>query len=221
LFKLGHAFLLNLYKLKGLVNYVYAFSDLKLEGNITMSSDFINWREENIPTGKLILRDSTGQEQLEGVSITSIHVSGFSDVTLTVQKAFVSNLGGELANIKISFPKLLRINVEKNPIRLVVNENGIQKELTISKGNIEVEFAKNFTTHMQLRKPLITLDRGLLDTSWKGVFWHDGKIFTTVSRTEYWMIKGSFSFNIIYCDNMTVINLIHIGTITVVLNENN
>jgi len=221
LFKLSHAYLLNLYKLKGLANYVYAFSDLKLEGNITMSSDFINWCEENIPTGKLILRGSTGQEHLEGVSITSIRISGFFDVMLTAQKAFVSNLGGELANIEISFPKLLRINVQKAPIHLVVNENGTQRNLTISKGNIEVEFDTNFITHLQLRKPLITLDTGLLDTSWKGVFWHDEKIFTTVSRNEYWMIKGSFSFNIIYCDNITVIKLIHIGAITVVLNENN
>jgi len=219
LFKLGHASLVNLYKLKGLVNYVYAFSDLKLEGNITISSDFINWCEENILTGKLILRGSSDQKWLKDVSITSISVNGFFDFILITQEAFVINSSCDLANIKISFPAFLRINADKTPINIIVNKNGIQKELTISRGYIDLEFAKNFTTYIQLRKLLITLDNGSLNTSWKGVFWHDSKMFTTVSRTEYWPIKGDYSIKILHCNNITLIKLINIKSITVDLNE--
>jgi hypothetical protein len=94
-------------------------------------------------------------------------------------------------------------------------QNGQEKSLTISNGSIEFEFAKSLTTNLVLEEPLVTLNPGSLDTSWEGVFWYNGRMFTTDSEPESWPINGILSLEVIQSDNVALIKLLQKESISV------
>ena len=211
LFELGNPCLINIYKLKGLNNYIYTFSNINLKGNVSMSSDYIILNVKDITIKKLVLQNATHQEILENISLTNLCISGPYNTTLVTQDAIVYNLGDELPVIETSL-SYLRIYIGEPAIKLKTEQNGREKTLTISRSYVEFEFYKDVMTNLRLQKPLIVLDGGSLNTSWKGVFWHNGKMFTTVATAERFPIIGHYSFQIIN-DNLLLIN--NIQTISV------
>jgi hypothetical protein len=214
LFKLGNPNLINIYKLNGLTDYIYAFSDIELEGNISMSSDYVIWNEKDITLKTLILQNTTHQKIFENVLVPNLHFVGSYNTRLTTQDAIIYNLGGELPLIKTS-PNFLRIHVEEPAINLTIKQNGEEISLNISRSDVQIEFSKDVTTDLRLQKPLIELNPGSLDTSWKGVFWYDGKMFTTVARAEHWVINGSFLLEVIHSENVTISKLLYKDNISV------
>jgi hypothetical protein len=211
LFKLGNPTLVNIYNLKGLTDYIYSFSDIKLEGNISISSDYIILNEKDLIIKKLVLQNTTYQESLENVSIANLNIAGFYNITLTTHDAIIYASGGELPTIKTSSLNSLRIYVDEPAISLTIKQNGAEKIISVSRSYVEFELTNNFTTKMTLQKPLIVLKPGSLDTSWEGVFWYNGKLFTTVSTAEQFPIIGSYSFQVVnvYNVGLLLINDIH------------
>jgi hypothetical protein len=208
LFKLGNPSLINIYKLNGLNNYIYTFSNIELKGNISISSNYVILNAKNMIIKKLILQNTAYQEAYENISLANLYISGSYNTTLVTQNTVIYNLGGELFLIE-AFPRNLGIYIEGHVIKLAIKQNGIEKNLTISNGYVEFEFYKNVTIKLRFQKPLVTLDGGSLDVSWKGVFWYNGRIFTTVATAERFPIIGHYSFQIIN-DNMLLIKNIKI-----------
>jgi hypothetical protein len=219
LFKLGNPNLINIYKLKGLTDYLYAFSDIKLEGDISISSEYIIWNEKNVNIKKLVLQNSTHQDLFENVSVANLHVAGSHNTTLATQNAIIYSLGSELPVIKISSLNHIKIYVGEPAINLTIEQNGKEKSLTISSTYVEFEFTENFTTNISLQKPLIVLNPGSLNTSWEGVFWYNEKMFTTVSRAENWVINGRLSLEIAYSDRVMLTKLLYKENISVTTDD--
>jgi hypothetical protein len=218
LFELGNPCLINIYKLKGLNNYIYTFSNINLKGNVSMSSDYIILNVKDITIKKLVLQNATHQEILENISLTNLCISGPYNTTLVTQDAIVYNLGDELPVIETSL-SYLRIYIGEPAIKLTTEQNGREKTLAISRSYVEFEFCKDVTISLRLQKPLVMLDGGSLNTSWKGVFWHNGKMFTTVAKAEFWAISGRFSFEIIRSDGVILIKLLDISNVGVTVNS--
>lgn len=214
LFKLGNPGLVNIYNLKGLTDYLYAFSDIKLEGNISMSSDYVVFNETDLFIKKLVLQNTTHQELLENVSVANMCLAGSYNTTLTAQDAIIYRLGGEFPLIETSLNSL-KIYVDGSAVNLTIQQNGQEKSLTVSNGSIEFEFAKNFTTNLILQEPVIMLNQGSLDTSWEGIFWYNGRMFTTVSEPERWAINGVLSLEVIQSENVILTKLLHKESISV------
>lgn len=215
LFALGNPTLINIYKEKGLANYIYAFQDIKLRGNISMTSDYVFWNASNLHPEKIILQNLASQELLENVTVTSVYINGLCNTSLITQDALIYSFGGELGIVKMSSLRRLRVNVENVPINLTFEKNGAKKSLSVSRGCVEFIFTENFTTDLRLEKPFISLREGSMDTLWKGIFWDDGKMFTTVSRSENWIISGALSLRTDYCDGVIGIRLLHVETVSV------
>jgi hypothetical protein len=215
IFKLGNPALINIYKLKGLVDYIYAFSDIKLEGNISMSSNYIIWSEKNITIRRLVLQNTTYQKLFENVSIVNLHIAGSYNTTLTTQDATIYGLGDDLPILTTSSLNCLKIYFGEPAIDLKIEQNGGEKSLIVSNSYVEFEFIENFTTNLRLQKPLIMLNSGSLNTSWKGVFWHDGKMFTTVSTAESFPIIGCYSFRILNVNDVGLLSIADIKDIRV------
>jgi hypothetical protein len=214
LFKLGNPTIVNIYNLKGLADHIYAFSDIGLEGNISMSSDYVIFNETNLIIRKITLQNATYEELLENVSVTDLCFAGSYNTTLRADNATIYNLGDELPLIKASLNSL-KIYVENSAVNLTFEQNGLEKSLVVSNGSIEFEFAEKFTTNLILREPVIMLDPGSLYASWEGLFWYNGRMFTTVSRPERWAISGVFSLEVIQSDGVILTKLLHIESISV------
>lgn len=215
LFNLENPNLINIYNLKGLANYLYIYSDIRLGGNISMSSDYITFNEENSTIKRLVLRDSNQNELFENVTVENLQIIGFYNVTLTTQDASIYRSAGELSIIRTSSMNRLRVYADGNAVKLKINQTGEEKDLTVSQGYVEFEFADNITSDMVLHKPLVTLSAGSLNASWEGVFWHNGKMFTTVSRVENWAIDGGFSMEITHSGNVILSKLLSIDNVSV------
>jgi hypothetical protein len=184
-----------------------------------MSSDYIIWNEKDITIKKLVLRNITHQEIFENVSVANLHVAGPYNTTLITQAAIIYSLGSELPILNVSSLNHLRIYVEDPAINFTIKQNGEEKSLTISKSYVEFEFSKGITTNLRLQKPLIMLNPGSLNTSWEGVFWCNGKMFTTVARAEYWVINGLLSLEIAHSDRVMVIKLSYKENISVTTDD--
>jgi hypothetical protein len=220
LFKLGNPNLVNIYHQESLSDYIYAFSDINLDGNISISSNYALWKERNLPVKRLLLQNSTHQTLFENITLIDVYFNGPCNATLTTQNAVIDCVGNGLAIIETSFTANLQIYLDEPVINLTIEENGVGKTLVISHSYIEFEFANNVTTNIKFEKPLIMLDAGSLNTFWKGLFWYNGKMFTTVARAENWIIEGVLSFEVSYCDYVTVVKFLFKDEINVVIDSN-
>jgi len=220
LFELGNPKLINIYNSKNLNNYIYTFSNITLKGNISIVSNYIILSIEDTPIKKLVLQNMTHQETLENISLKKIEIYDFYNLTLLTNDAVIYNSGSELPNIKVTLYKL-KIYIGDRPINFTVKQNNKERRLLIAKSYIEFEFPKNFVINLRLQKPLITLDNGSLNMSWKGVFWYGGKIFTTVAKAEYWPISGKLSLEIVDSDKIILIKLLNIDSINVTVSVPN
>ncbi|MEM2129065.1 MAG: hypothetical protein QXZ70_00550 [Candidatus Bathyarchaeia archaeon] len=209
LFKLGNPNLINIYKLKGLSDYIYAFSDIELKGNISILSDYIILDGKDETFRRIVIQNTTHQKILENILVRNLHIAGSYNTTLTTHNATVYSLGDELPIIKIFSPNRLRIYIGKPEIYLTIEQEGDVKTLNISESYVDFDFPQNVTIYIRSKEPLVMLTPGSLNTAWKGVFWYDEKMFTTVARAEYWTINGVFSLRIIHSDQVTLIKLIH------------
>ena len=218
IFKLGNPVLINIYKLRGLANYIYAVSDVKLEGNITMSSDYVILSGKNVKIRKLSVQNSTCQKVFENVSVLDLEIAGPYNTTLAIYDATIYRLGDELSVIEASSLNYLRVYIEK-PINLNVEQNGEKKNITISKSYVELEFFEDAVVNLRLAKPLILLDPGSLDTIWKGVFWSNGKMFTTVAKAEHWIVDGKLLLQVLHCSEVITVKVLDKENIEVTINE--
>lgn len=218
LFKLGNPNLINIYNLNGLNDYIYAFSDMKLKGNISISSDYIILDKKDLLIRKLVWQDATSQEVLENVSVANLHIDGSYKIMLTTQDAIIYPQGDELPAVEATLNRL-KVYLNKSAIDLTIEQNGEEKTLKASDGYVEFEFANNLTTKFVLQKPLIMLSPGSITTSWEGVFWYNGHMFTTVSEPEYWSINGTLSLEIVRSNGAILTRLLYKDNISVTADD--
>lgn len=218
LFKLGNPTLVNIYDLPNLANYLYVFSELELTGSISITSNYAFLELRNMSVEKIIIQNSTNTQVLESISVKSLNITCQGSVSLETQDATISSLDQETSNVRMPSLKHLKLIMEESPISMTYETGGAERNLSISGGHLDFFFPENSTASLVLKEPVIAIDQGSMNASWEGVFWHMGKIFTTVSRPETWPINGSFSFQIVYCDSVMVVELLHMYTMNVFIN---
>jgi hypothetical protein len=207
LFTLGNPSLINIYAQQSLSNYVFLFSDIMLEGNVSMTSDYLSWTEKKLPVKELAIQNSTFQDSSKDVIVKNFQINSLCTAKLTMRNAVISCLGSEFPLVKAFSLSNLQINVGDSALTLVIEENGEEKSIAISRSSIAFEFSENFTTNMILHTPSVILGNGTVDASWKGAFWHNGKIFTTVATAERFPIIGEYSFQIVASDLLLLDNI--------------
>ena len=217
LFKLGNPDVVNIYNMKGLEDYIYAFSDIKLEGNISISSDYVVFEQTRLFVKELQVQNTTNRETIDNITILNPQIHGWHNTTLTSQDATIYGIGNEMPYIETSTLSSLTIYVDTSGVNLTVEQNGELKNLTLSNVSLKMLFDGNLTTSLTMQKPIITLNPGSLNASWEGVFWFKGQMFTTVSLPEDWEIKGILRLEIVQSNSVILTKLQYKDDISVVI----